>query len=51
MSETKCHPPGENHHMAAARHVTAAYHHFQAVAAFDSCSHEQAQPHEATADA
>ena len=51
MSGTTSHPACEHHHMAAARHVAAAYHHLQAVAALDSCNHEQAQPHAATADA
>lgn len=51
MSDTKSHPACEHHHMAAARHVAAAYHHFQAVAALDSCNHELAQTHAATADA
>lgn len=51
MSDTKSRPACEHHHMAAARHVAAAYHHFQAAAALDSCNHEQAQIHAATADA
>ena len=51
MSDTKSHPACEHHHMAAARHVAAAYHHFQAAAALESCNHEQAQTHAATADA
>ncbi len=51
MSDTTKHPACEHHHLAAARHVAAAYHHFQAVAAHDSCNHEQAQTHAAAADA
>ena len=40
MSDTTIHPACEHHHMAAARHVAAAYHHFQAVAALNSCSND-----------
>ena len=50
MSDTKSHPACEHHHKAAARHVAAAYHHFQAVAALNSCNHELAETCAATAD-
>ena len=51
LSDTTSHPACEHHPMAAARHIAAAYHHFQALAALSSCSHDQAQTHTAHADA
>jgi hypothetical protein len=42
-SKTKmaCH----EHHLAAARHVAAAYHHFQAVAEHEKGNHDEAMTH------
>lgn len=43
MSDTKSHPACEHHHLAAGRHVAAAYHHLQAVAQHDKSNHKEAK--------
>lgn len=40
MSDTTSHPSCEHHHLAAARHVAAAYHHMQAIAEHDKGNHQ-----------
>lgn len=40
MTDTTSHPSCEHHHLAAARHVAAAYHHMQAIAEHDKGNHK-----------
>jgi coenzyme F420-reducing hydrogenase beta subunit len=43
--KTHTHMACEEHHLAAARHVSAAYHHFQAVAELNKGNQQEAKVH------
>ena len=45
MTDTKIQMACHEHHLAAARHVAAAYHHFQAVAAHEKGNRDEAMTH------
>ena len=45
MTDPKIKMACHEHHLAAARHVAAAYHHFQAVAEHEKGNHDKAMTH------
>ena len=45
MTDSKIKMACREHHLAAARHVAAAYHHFQAVAEHEKGNHDDATTH------
>ena len=49
MSDSKIRMSCHERHLAAARHVAAAYHHFQAVAEHEKGNHDEAMTHASAA--
>jgi hypothetical protein len=49
MTDSKIKMACHEHHLAAARHVAAAYHHFQAVAEHEKGNHDEGMTHASAA--
>ena len=50
MTDPKIKMACHEHHLAAARHVAAAYHHFQAVAEYEKGNQDEATTHAKAAE-